>query len=131
MRIKLQKEHPITFFVRIKGPHGARELRAILDTGCALCSLPTTDARELGYQAFFDPVSDKGEGLYTLTHTGIVEAGPLVLEELTVGDLAARNVAAVAWNLPRLGGIDVILGLSFLNRFKTIVDYNTGYLVIE
>ncbi len=131
MRIKINKEVPITFFVRIKGPRGVRELRAVLDTGSSLCTIPTTDAREIGYEAFYDPIVNKGEGVYTLTQTGILDAGPLTLEEISVADLSAKNVPAIACNLPRMGGIDMILGLSFLNNFKTTIDFNQGYLTIE
>ena len=131
MKIRISKENPITFFVRVKGPRGIRELRAVLSTGSSLCTIPSTDAREIGYEAFYDPLMDSGDGIYTISQTGIMDLGGIMLEEVVVAGLSAANVPAVACQLPRLGGIDMILGLSFLNRFKTTLDYESGWLTIE
>lgn len=131
MRIRINKENPLTFFVRVKGSRGERELRAVLSTGSSLCTIPPTDAREIGYEAFYDPLMDSGDGIYTINQTGIMDLGGLVLEEVKVANLSATNVPAVACQLPRMGGIDMILGLSFLNRFNTILDYENGWLTIE
>jgi len=131
MKIKIEKGKPITFFVRIRGPRGVRELRAILDTGSSVCTIPVTDAREIGYEAFYDPIVDKGDGIYTITQTGILDLGPLTLQEVGVAELSAKDVTAVVSNLPRAGGVDVILGLSFLQNFKTTIDFDQGYLKLE
>ena len=131
MRISIEKEKPITLFVRLKGPRGIRELRAVLDTGSSWCTVPITDAREIGYAAFYDPMINRGDGIYVLTQNGIMDYEGLILEEIMVGELSAKAVPAVACHLPRLGGVDMILGLSFLNRYKTTLDYANNLLTIE
>jgi len=131
MKIRLDRENPATFFVRVRGPRGVRELRAILDTGSTLCTIPITDARELGYATFYDPIVNKGEGVYTVSLTGIMDLEGLTLEEVAVAGLSSKDVAAVACHLPRLGGIDVILGVSFLKHFKITLDYENGWLNME
>ena len=131
MKIRINKDKPITLFVRVKGSRGVRELRAVLDTGSSLCTVPVTDAREIGYAAFYDPIANKGEGTYTITQTGIMDLEELVIDEMAVADLSAKAVPAIACNLPRMGGIDMILGLSFLNRFKITIDYEEGWLTME
>ncbi|MCL2149892.1 MAG: retropepsin-like domain-containing protein [Dehalococcoidia bacterium] len=131
MRIRINRGSPITFFVRVKGPRAGRELRALLDTGSSLCTIPATDAREIGYAAFYDPIVDKGDGIYTLTQSGIMDLGGLTLEEVVVAELSAKAVPAVVCQLPRMGGIDMVLGLSFMSRFKTTLDYESGWLTME
>lgn len=131
MKIPIDKEKPLTLFVRIKGPRGVRELRAVLDTGSSLCTIPITDAREIGYPVFYDPIVNRGEGIFTLTQTGVMDLEGLTLEEISVAGLSAKDVPAVACHLPRMGGVDMILGLSFLSRFKITLDYEGGWLSME
>ena len=128
MKLKIEKDKLITFFVRVKGPRGTRELRAALDTGSLLCTVPVVDARELGYDCFYDPLANKGEGALAITQGGILDVAPVVLEEISVADLSAKNVGALAYNLPTMSGIDMILGLSFLKHFKITIDYMRDYL---
>jgi predicted aspartyl protease len=131
MKLKINQDSPISFFVRIKGPRCARELRAILDTGSSCCTIPIVDAREMGYDAFYDPLANKGEGALALTQGGILDVQPLTLQEISVAGLSATNIEALAYQLPRLGGADMILGLSFLRHFKLTLDFKAGELCLE
>ena len=54
IKIKISADEPIVFFIRVKGPKGVREFRAILDTGSTYSTIPLQDARELGYDAYYD-----------------------------------------------------------------------------
>ena len=131
MRIKINPTEPIIFFVRVKGPKGIREFRAVFDTGSAYSLIPVHDARALGYDAYFDPISNIGTGTGVITKSDIMEADGIVLEEVTVGDVKARNVKAIAYNLPRLGGIEAVLGISFMCNFRSCIDFAENYLTIE
>jgi predicted aspartyl protease len=131
MKIKINPEEPITFFVRMKGPKGTREFRAVLDTGCTDCCVPLQDARNLGYNAFFEPFTRTGEGQLAVSSTDIWESDEIVLEEVAVGDLVVKNVKSMTHELPRLAGIEGIIGNSFLCHFKTCVNFEEGYLTIE
>jgi len=50
---------------------------------------------------------------------------------VSVGELTAKNVEAIAYDLPRPSGADILLGLSFLKNFTTTIDYKKGILRIE
>jgi clan AA aspartic protease (TIGR02281 family) len=61
-----------------------------------------------------------------------VEAIPVMLETVRVGDVSAENVqaAVLAESLPD-GHFDGLLGMSFLNRFNFQVDYANKKLILE
>jgi predicted aspartyl protease len=130
IKIKISADEPIVFFIRIKGPKGIREFRAILDTGSTYCAIPLQDARELGYDAYYDDFSKTGEATKGISKMGILETDELELEEVIVADLVARNVKALTWDLPKFTGIEAVLGMSFLCHFNTCLDFKQGYLTI-
>jgi predicted aspartyl protease len=130
MKVKIEPDKPITLFVRIKGAKGVREMRAVLDTGSQYCLIPLQDARQLGYDAYFN-ADDPGEGTKGITKTDLVEVDEIELEEVSVGDLVAKRVKSLVWTLPKLGGLEATLGLSFLEQFRTTLDFKQGYLIIE
>jgi predicted aspartyl protease len=119
MKIKVSAEEPIVFFIRVKGPKGIREFRAVLDTGSTYCLVPLQDARDLGYDAYFDPFTRVGTGVVGVAKTDIFETDEIVLEEVAVADLVAKNVRAMTHELPRSAGIEGVIGNSFLRFFKT------------
>jgi predicted aspartyl protease len=131
MRIPISADKPIVFFARFKGPKGIREFRVVLDTGSTDCLIPLQDARALGYNAYFEPVTREGKGTLGISKTDIFETDEVVLEEVSVGNLVARNVKAMAHELPRWSGIEGVLGISFLQHFNTHVNFKEGYLDIE
>ena len=131
MKIKIEAGKPIALFVRIMGPKGIRELKAVLDTGSMYCSIPVVDARELGYDAFYDPLTNKGDGALAVTQGGILDVQPIILQEISVAELSAISIEALVYELPRVSGTDMILGLSFLKHFKITLDSPGGYFYIE
>ena len=131
MRLKISEDKPIVFFVQIKGPRGTREFRAVLDTGCTDCIIPRQDARALGYNAYYEAFSKTGEGTLGISATDIYETDEIVLEEMAVGDLVAKDVKAMTHEMPRFAGIEGVVGVSFLRHFNTCINFVDGYLVIE
>jgi predicted aspartyl protease len=131
MKIRIMAEEPIIFFVRVKGPQGEREMRAVLDTGSVYSMIPVQDARQLGYDAYFDRMSMPDCGTPAVTKSDIIETDSIELEEVRVGNLVATNVKALTWDMPRLAGVEAILGLSFLKNFMTTLDYANNQLTIE
>ncbi len=130
MKLKIEAGKPITLFVRIKGEKGVREIRAVLDTGSQYCVIPLQDARQLGYDAYFSP-DDPGSGTIAVTKAELIEVDEIELEEVSVGDLVARNVKSLVWGFPKLAGVEGLLGLSFLEHFRTSLDFKQGLLTIE
>ena len=131
MKLKIAPGKPILFFIHIKGPKGSREMRAVLDTGSQCSVISVQDARLLGYDAFLDRESFPGVGTVAVSQLQSIETDDIVLQEVSVGDLVAHDVRCLPYALNWVGGLDVILGLSFLQHFKTTIDYGTGYLTIE
>jgi len=131
MRMMLSADKSIIFFVRVKGPKGIREFRAVLDTGSTDCLVSLQDARALGYNAYFEPMTREGKGTKGISKTDIFETDEIVLEEVSVGSLVARDVKAMTYELPKWSGIEGVLGLSFLRHFNTHINFEEGYLDIE
>lgn len=131
MKLQISPDKPLTLFVRIKGPNCVREFRAIIDTGSDLCVIPKEDLHDMGIDASFDPMCDHVSTNYRICNSCYFEAESVMLDKVMIGDIEASNVEFLVLTLPRDGGIDVILGRSFLKNFKTTVDYKSGYLTIE
>lgn len=131
MKLKIAPDRPIMLFVHIKGSKGTREVRAVLDTGSVYSIISVQDARQLGYDAFSDPQADPDPSTTMVTKSDIFLTDEIVLEEVSVADLVAKNVTALAYELPGVGRVEAILGLSFLKNFKTTIDFKKGYLTIE
>jgi predicted aspartyl protease len=131
MRLKISEDKPVVVFVRIKGPKGVRELRAVIDTGSTDCLIPLQDARSLGYDAYFDPFTRVGVGFRGISKTDIFETDRITLEEVSIGGLTAKDVRSMTLELPKWGGIEGVLGNSFLRHFKTCFNFEEGYLDLE
>lgn len=129
--ITLPLRTPATFFVRICGEKGSRILSAVLSPGSVYTVVPYRDAIMLGYEALYQPIEELGVGVRAATAGNMIEAPLITLTEVQVGTLVARNVEAVAHEIPSLAGVEVILGCSFLKNFKTTLDYGKGVLTIE
>jgi len=131
MKIKISANEPIIFFIRVRGPKGVREFRAVLDTGSTDCVIPLQDARELGYDAYYDDYSKTGIGTKGISKNSIFETDELVLKEVSVADLVVKEVKALTWDLPRYSGIEAVLGMSFLSHFNIYMDFKQGCLTME
>ncbi len=131
MKLKINPDEPITAFVRIKGEKGVREVRAIIDTGSLYSVIPLQDARRLGYDAYFDLSADPDGGTKAVTKGGIVQADEIILEEVAIGDLVAKDVTTLVIELPNFARIEAVLGISFLKNFKTTIDFKEGFLTLE
>jgi len=123
MRIPLARSRPITLFVTITGDRGTREILSVLDTGASFVVIPTEDAIHIGYDLTRAP------RFPVLAASGVIEAPKVVLREVWVGHLHARDVEALCYDLPT-GEISALLGLSFLERFTTTLDYKTSTMEI-
>ncbi len=98
-------------------------LSFMVDTGASVIALTAGDAARLGiHPAPSEFVAQ------VKTANGIVNAAPIELDMVEVGDLFMRDVAAVVLPDGSLG--DNLLGLSFLSRLRRF-EYDDGKLVLE
>lgn len=111
--------------VEIGGPVGVREIDVILDTGAVYTVIAWDVAKDIGY----DPaISDRRTPI--ITANGVIEAPLITVERIQLAELGAEAVDVVCHDIPELAGIEGLLGLSFLQHFRTLIDYTTGVLEI-
>jgi predicted aspartyl protease len=121
-------------FVQVFGESGKmRELMAVIDPASVDVVIPRVDALHLGYPAYLDLAADKQSLNVTLglTLSSLIEVAEFPLAELRVGEISLKGVSAVAYDTPLQAGVDVILGCSFLERFRTTIDYERKLLTLE
>jgi hypothetical protein len=129
---------PMILFARIKGKNGkVRELSCILDFNAHYSWILRKDAVDLGYPEVINRPEDyeavaRNMTPHVLSGRGL-ELGILArLNEVSIGDLVAKNVDAIALKLdiPLMLPVDLILGRNFLDNFKMTVDARTSSLVL-
>ncbi|MBM4347532.1 MAG: peptidase A2A [Deltaproteobacteria bacterium] len=112
--------------VRVVGPKGSVNVDMILDTGAALTALSWADLKVIGYDPAIVP--DRQE---IITANGVIEVPRLTVNRIVLVDMEASDVEIICHDIPELAGIRGLLGLSFLKRFRTVIDYKAGYLEVS
>jgi predicted aspartyl protease len=82
-------------------------------------------ARDIGY----DPAISRRRTPVIIAN-GVIEAPLITVERIQLAELEAEAVDVVCHDIPELAGIEGLLGLSFLQHFRTLIDYTTGVLEI-
>jgi predicted aspartyl protease len=120
----------MTAWCRVKGLNDKiREFEAIIDFNYSYSLMLRQDATDLGYSE----ASYRHSGWHelrpdraplVLTSRGIERTILVDLKEVSVGNLAAKNVRAVVleYDLPPMVPVDMILGQTFLKNFKLGLD---------
>lgn len=111
--------------VKLTGPSGSIGIDMILDTGAALTVVSWADLKIIGY----DPAIIE-ERQKIITANGVIEVPALKLKQISIGDIAAKEVDVICHDIPELASIRGMLGLSFLKNFRTVIDYKKGFLEI-
>jgi aspartyl protease family protein len=100
-----------------------RRIEAMIDTGATVVALNQRTAERLGIHlsssAFKEPLS---------TGNGVVGAAPVTLDEISLGDITVRRVAAVV--VPGDALPTNLLGMSYLSRL-TRYEAGGGQLMLE
>jgi predicted aspartyl protease len=100
-------------------------LDALIDTGATYCIIPPSTARVLG----FNSGNRVGRERVT-TVGGQIEMEMHWLEHLKVGSAQAYRVQFGVYNtLP--GARFIIVGLTFMKRFRTIFDFDEGRVLFR
>jgi len=124
--MKLKLDIPIVIRrVKINGPSGMREIDMVLDTGAVYTIIAWDVAKDINY----DPAVSEHR-MPIVTATGIIEAPLITVRSIQIADLRAEGVDVICHDIPEITGIEGLLGLSFLKKFRTLVDYTTGVLEI-
>ncbi|MGL5115869.1 MAG: TIGR02281 family clan AA aspartic protease [Beijerinckiaceae bacterium] len=87
-------------------------LSAMFDTGASAVVLTDADARRLGFQ-----IAASDYVITVRTANGVTQAAPIMLPELSIGDIRETNVRAMA---ARPGALsENLLGMTFLERLAS------------
>jgi clan AA aspartic protease (TIGR02281 family) len=100
--------------------------RYIVDTGATYCVVSQDRAKELNISGRKD-----GTKIRVATANGVIEATLGEARRIDVGDAVARDVAVAVMEGDPVPGLDGIIGLSFLQRFKYSVDSTDRLLKLE
>ncbi len=103
-----------------------REALFVVDTGASYTSISTGLARELGISV------DAGSPTVTVvTASGTIRVPVASVESIHLGNVEARDVQVLVFDLPSGSRVDGLLGNSFLSRFHVQLDPVQGVLVLE
>ncbi len=98
-------------------------LRMMVDTGATVVALTKEDARRIGVNP--TPADFK---VIISTANGNVRAAPILLKEITIGEISVRNVGAVVQ--PDSLMQESLLGMSFLSKLSHF-EISGGRLVLQ
>ena len=110
--------------VRLYGPKGMRVVDALVDTGATYCIISPEDAHTLGYNLF------RANHVPIVTAGGIIQAPILKLHKIEALTRSRKAVKTLVKDLSD-GGIQAILGWSFLDRFTLKIDPKKKILEIS
>ena len=104
---------------------GGRPYAAVLDTGASFVTVPESVAKELGFDLTNAPTVD-------VSVIGAVKlARRIVLDEIRVGGAVATNVSAIVVETVFPETDTILLGMSFLSRFRMTYDPREKTLRLE
>lgn len=117
----------VIFPADIYGPNGAGVARLALDTGATETTISRRVLRAIG----IDPAQANLGSVPVITGSGRVSV-PLV-RLIRVEALGQQRIDFIvqAHTLPPGLPIDGVLGLDFIRLYRLVVDFKTGYLVLE
>jgi clan AA aspartic protease (TIGR02281 family) len=103
-----------------------REALFVVDTGASYTSISTGLARELGIS-----VGDGSPTVTVVTASGTIRVPVASVESINLGNLEARDVQVLVFDLPSGSRVDGLLGYTFLSRFHVQLDPVQGVLVLD
>ena len=95
----------------------------VIDSGSSFLLINQQTAKELGLM-----IDESTPFLPGTTVSGTILTPLVTLRSVKVGDAVVENVEAVVYNMP--GGQDGLLGNSFLNKFRVVLDSINAKMVL-
>ena len=112
--------------VHVLGPQGTAQADLLLDTGAAITTLSTSVVEAAGFD-----LSTIVQTQRIVTGNGVVEAPFLLIPELRVMELSVTDLLVCVLDIPEVAHIEGLLGVNFLKRFRTVIDFPQGFLEIS
>ena len=113
--------------VSIRGPKGSGIARLAVDTGATETTLSRRSLRAVGV----DPAQLGLRTVSVITGSGVVAVPLVTLNLLDALGQQRSNFTVQAHTLPPGLPIDGVLGLDFLRTGRLVVDFRTGFVVLE
>ena len=121
----------ITVDIRRKGEllfsevvlNGATKKYLIVDTGASFTLINRLTAKELGITE-----DENTPYIRAASVSGVISVPLVTLRSVRVGDAEVENVETVIYPMAASG--DGLLGNSFLNKFKVVIDSNNGKMTL-
>ncbi len=108
--------------------NGVRKGRLIADTGAALTGLTRTCLQDAG----IDVRRPEGrKPLATAQSTELVTVPTFKLQSLEVGAFRMQGLVATLLELPPELRIDGVLGVNFLERFRSTFDFPNHHIILR
>jgi clan AA aspartic protease (TIGR02281 family) len=123
LRFPLQPAGPIILPSVITGPKTVQKADLLLDTGAEYCSISTELAISLGYN-----LDGSHRKVSIITANGSIKIPSVLVLEIRVGSAYAHHVAVTCQDIPEIPEISGFIGLNFLRRCRTIIDYKRQIL---
>jgi len=102
--------------------------RLVVDTGASIVVISKEVADRLGISS----EDGEAEEIEIIMANGTsVNARPVVLKSIKIGDAEVENVQAAILESSVVGGADGLLGMSFLSNFIISVDTSSNKLILE
>ena len=97
------------------GPSSTQQADLMLDTGAEYCSISTSMARLLGYD-----LKRQHRKIAIRTANGVIQVPSILITKVRIGNAYAHHVAVTCQDIPGVAGF---IGLNFIRRCRTIIDY--------
>jgi len=128
--LKLAREIPLrregnSFYISVTLNGGVTE-EFVLDTGCSTILINSELARRLN----LDPRSIVGGGISTIADGSSMQVKNIYLDSVETSGMRAGNVPAQI-SINDNGNTPLLLGMSYLERFRFSIDAQRGILVLE
>ncbi|MBN1871781.1 MAG: clan AA aspartic protease [Candidatus Omnitrophica bacterium] len=107
--------------------NGSTQVRLVVDTGASIVLLTAEVADSLG----INMAPGLGEIKIIMADGTEAIATPILLDSVKVGKAEVKGVQAALIDRESIGGVDGLLGMSFLNNFIIQVDNNSKKLILE
>ena len=104
-------------------PGGDGNLRLLIDTGASMTMVTSGVLQQQGAR-----YRDTGQSRVFNTANGPVRAPIYILESLSIGDWAVKNLETGVLDMAGQAGIDGLLGMNFLKHFRFFIDQNESML---
>ena len=123
MKFSLQSTGPIILPCVLTGPKGDQKADLLLDTGSEYCSITTWLAKNLGYN-----LDAQVRKVTLITAKGSVRVPSVLVTEIRIGNAYAHHVAVTCQDVPEMPEVYGFVGLNFLRRCRTVIDYKKHVL---